>query len=282
MDSLVSTQWLADQAGAADLVILDATLLDPALGRDAEAEFADAHIPGARFLGLKTLVDASSPLPNTLPEPGAFASRLAALGVNGDARLVLYDNSPWKTAARGWWMLRASGFERVAILDGGLALWKAEGRPIETGAPLPAAAVAAATAPAPFAGTRDLAAVQANLQSDAEQLVDARSAARYAGEEAERAGVEPGHIPGSRSLPYSKLFDGDGRWKRGAALQAEFDRAGVDPGRPLVVTCGSGITACVVAFGAHLLGRDDVALYDGSWTEWGGDPATPKATGPAA
>lgn len=282
MDSLVSTEWLAQESGAPDLVVLDATLLDPGLGRDAKGEFAAGHVPGARFLDLATLVDGASPLPNTLPTAEQFAMRLGALGVRPESRVVLYDNSPWKTAARGWWMLRAAGFEAVAILDGGLAAWKAEGRPLEAGAAAPVATPATFAA-SPFRATRDKAAVQANLQSDAEQLVDARAAARFEGKEAEtRPGVVPGHIPGSRSLPYSRLFDADGKWKRGEALKAEFEAAGVDPARPLVVTCGSGITACVVAFGAHLLGRDDVALYDGSWTEWGGDPDTPKAVGAAA
>jgi len=280
MDSLVSTEWLAAEIGAPDLVILDATLLDPALGRDAQAEHAAGHIPGARFLDLKTLVDGASALPNTLPTPEFFAGRLAALGVSPETRVIVYDDSPWKTAARAWWMLRAGGFPAVAILDGGLAKWKAEGRPLETGIATPEPAPLAA--PTPFARTRDLAAVRANLLNNAEQLVDARSAARFAGEEPERAGVTPGHISGSRGLPYSRLFEADGRWKRGPALQAVFAEAGVDSSRPLIVTCGSGITACVVAFGAHLLGRDDVALYDGSWTEWGGDPVTPKATGAAA
>jgi thiosulfate/3-mercaptopyruvate sulfurtransferase len=278
MELLVDTAWLEREG--AGLHILDATLLDPALGRDARAEFRGGHIPGARFLDLATLVERGASLPNTLPPADLFATRLGELGVAADDRIVLYDDSPWHTAARGWWMLRLFGAEQVAILDGGLARWKAEGRPLERGeAPASAATFTAVSDPAPL---RDLAAMRANLASGAEQVIDARSAARFAGAEPEsRAGVVPGHIPASLSLPYTGLFEPDGGWKRGERLRAAFEAAGMNLARPTIATCGSGITACVLLFGLALLGKKDVALYDGSWSEWGADPATPKATGTA-
>lgn len=272
MTPLVSPQWLADHRQA--VIILDATLLDPALGRDARTEYEAGHIAGARFLDLKTLVDPASTLPNTLPSPGDLAARLAGLGVSDGDAVVLYDDSPWKTAARAWWMLRAAGWRQVAILDGGMAAWKAAGLPLEAGAARPDPG---AVTPQPIIGAVGM----AELDPAARQIVDARSAARFTGEEGDPHGAAPGHIPGSRNLPYARLFDADGRWKQGQALSAAFADAGVDPARPITVTCGSGITACVIAFGAHLLGQDDVRLYDGSWSEWGRHPDTQKAVGPA-
>jgi len=277
MDALVTTEWLAGELGARDLRIVDATYVDAATGRDAAAEYDAAHIPGAVFLDLATLRDTDAELPNTVPGPAKFASRMQALGLGDGCRIVLYDSSPWRTAARAWFLLRLFGVRDVAILDGGIAKWRAEGRETAAGAETPRHRH---FTPQPGdVAVRDLAAMTANLDSGAEQMVDARSAARFTGEEADpRAGVASGHIPGSKSLPYNRLFAADGTWKRGDALRAAFIEAGVDPDRPIVTTCGSGITAAVVAFGAHLLGNT-AALYDGSWSEWGADPATPKAMG---
>ena len=215
-----------------------------------------------------------------LPPEAKFASRMASLGLRDGQRFVVYDNSPLHSAARAWWMLRSFGAHYVAILDGGLQKWKAEGRPLESGRPqvrhghfspsFDAGAVA------------DKAAVAGLLGAGSHEIVDARGAGRFTGEEAEpRPGMASGHIPGSKNLPQGRLFNADNSWKRGEALRAAFDAAGVDLARPMVATCGSGITACVLLFGAHLLGKEDVRLYDGSWSEWGADPATPKATGPA-
>jgi thiosulfate/3-mercaptopyruvate sulfurtransferase len=279
MDALVSTAWLADTLGTEGYVLLDATYhaLDPA--RDAGAEYAAGHIPGAIFMGLGTLKDEASAIPFMLPAPDAFAQRVGALGISNDIRVILYDDSPHRTAARAWWMLRSYGLRDVAVLDGGLAKWKAEGRPLETGSVTPR--------PAKFAphfdstAVRDLAAMRANLASGAEQVVDARGAPRFTGSEADPRGLADGHIPGSRNLPYSRLLEADGTFKRGDALRAEFVAAGIDLDRPLITTCGSGVTASVVLFAAYLLGRDDVGLYDGSWSEWGALPDTPKETGPA-
>lgn len=279
MDSLVSTQWLADEMGAADLRILDASWMLPELKRDPRAEYAEAHIPGAVYMNLGELADTSSPLPNMLPTPEKFASRMRALGVGEGDRIVVYDNSPHHTAARAWWMLRLFGARSVAILDGGLARWRAEGRAVEAGieAPLPRPFIGQGN----FSGVRTLDQIRAMLGSDEEQLLDARSATRFAGSEPEtRPGLVPGHIPGSRNLPYGQMFVEGGLWKRGDSLAATFTGAGIDLSRPVVTTCGSGITAAVLLFGLHLLGKD-AALYDGSWSEWGGDPTTPKAKGAA-
>ncbi|TXC71878.1 sulfurtransferase [Sphingomonas ginsenosidivorax] len=277
MDALVTTEWLAGELGARDLRVVDATYIDAATGRDAAAEYDAAHIPGAVFLNLAELRDTDDELPNTVPGPAKFASRMQALGLGDGCRIVLYDSSPWHTSARAWFLLRLFGMRDVAILDGGIAKWRAEGRETASGTEAPRHRHF--TVQPGDVAVRDLTAMTANLESGAEQVVDARSAARFTGEEADpRAGVASGHIPGSKSLPYTRLFTAEGIWKRGDALKAAFVEAGVDLDRPMVTTCGSGITAAVVAFGAHLLGAD-VALYDGSWSEWGADPATPKALG---
>ncbi len=277
MDALVSTGWLAGELGASDLRIVDATLLDPAGGRDARAGFEGGHIPGAVFMDLAGLADGASPHPNMLPPAEKFASRMQALGLGDGSRIVVYDDSPWRSAARGWWMLRIFGAADVAILDGGLAKWKAEGRELQSGRPT--VRHRHFTVWADTAHLRDLAAMKANVDSGAEQVLDARSASRFTGEEPEtRAGVAPGHIPGSRNLPSSRLFEADGTWKSPDALKTLFADAGIDLAKPLVTTCGSGITAAALAFAAHLIGKKDVALYDGSWSEWGADATTPKAT----
>lgn len=278
MDALVTPQWLAGELSAPDLRILDATWFLPAEGRDAQAEFMAGHIPGAAFFDINAIADRNSPLPTMLPPPAQFAAQLGALGVGNNDRIVLYDNAPHHTATRAWWMLRSFGID-AAILDGGLAKWKAEGRPLETGTVAPAPATIGIH-PEP-ALVRTLEQVKANLTSHAEQLVDARSPARFTGQEAEtRPGLASGHIPGSANIPYSSFFNPDGTWKHAATLRLVFEDEGIEVERPVIATCGSGISAAVVVFALHLLGHP-AALYDGSWTEWGADPATPKATGAA-
>jgi thiosulfate/3-mercaptopyruvate sulfurtransferase len=231
-------------------------------------------------MDLAEIADASSGLPNMLPPPEKFASRMQSLGLGDGSRIVVYDDSPFKSATRAWWMLTLFGAHDVAILDGGLAKWKAEGRPLENGKP--ALRHRHFTVWKDDSAVRNKADMLANLHSKEAVVVDARGAGRFTGEEQEpRPDMASGHIPGSRNLPYSTLFNADGSWKQGDALLAEFKAAGVDLDQPMITTCGSGMTAAVVLFGARLTGKKDIALYDGSWSEWGLDPDTPKAQGPA-
>jgi thiosulfate/3-mercaptopyruvate sulfurtransferase len=280
MESLVTTEWLERELGAADLRVIDSTLFLPGEPRDARAEYEGGHIPGAVFLDLEEVSDTSSPVPHMVPPEARFASRMASLGLRDGQRFVVYDNSPLHSAARAWWMLRSFGAHYVAILDGGLQKWKSEGRPLEGGRPQvrhghfsPSFDAAAVVGKATVAGL---------LGDGRHEIVDARGSGRFTGEEAEpRPGMASGHIPGSKNLPQAQLFNPDNSWKRGDDLRGAFDAAGVDLAKPMVATCGSGITACVLLFGAHLLGKEDFRLYDGSWSEWGADPAAPKAMGPA-
>jgi thiosulfate/3-mercaptopyruvate sulfurtransferase len=280
MELLVSTDWLANEIGASDLRVVDATWFMPDAGRNAQAEYEGGHIPSAVFMDLEELADANSSLPNTLPPPEKFASRMQSLGLGDGSRIVVYDDSPFKSAARAWWMLTLFGAHDVAILDGGIAKWKAEGRPLETGKPT--LRHRHFTVWKDDKAVRSKADMLANLHSKDANVVDARGAGRFTGEEAEpRPEMASGHIPGSRNLPFSQLFNADGTWKRGAELAQAFTDAGVDLNTPMITSCGSGMTAAVVLFGARLTGKTDVALYDGSWSEWGLDADTPKAQGAA-
>jgi thiosulfate/3-mercaptopyruvate sulfurtransferase len=279
MDSLVSTEWLAAALGSDDLRIIDASYFLAGSGRDARAEYEAAHIPGAVFLDLKDVSDPDNPAPLMAPSAARFASRMQTLGVGDGSRIVVYDNSPLHSSTRAWWLLRRFGAPQVAVLDGGFQKWRAEGHPVESGrpqvrhghfTPLPNDEAAV-----------DKAFMLANLDSGGHQVMDARPAARFAGAADDPRGGASGHIPGSVNLPQDRLFNEDNSFKRGEALRAAFDVAGIDLDRPLVATCGSGVTACTLLFGAHLLGRDHAKLYDGSWSEWSADPDTPKATLPA-
>ncbi|KTT65986.1 sulfurtransferase [Sphingomonas sanguinis] len=278
MPPLITPEELAAIAGEADLRILDVTyFLDDADGTKARGGFEDGHIPGARFLPMGTLADPDSDLPMTLPPAEHFAHALSRAGVGHADRIVLYDRSPLHSSARVWWLLSLFGASSVALLDGGLEAWVAAGHPVTVGQAGAPEAPGLFIAQADLARVRSLREVRAHVEAGDAQIVDARSPGRFAGAEPEpRPGVEPGHIPGALNLPYSRLFEGDGRWKSPDAIASEFAAAGVDPAKPMVATCGSGITACVLAFGAERIGGL-MPVYDGSWTEWGSDPSTPKA-----
>ena len=274
MESLVSTAWLAGELAAPDLSIVDATLFLG--GGDAHADYIARHIPGARFLDLDAVADPARPGDKMLPDAAEFATAMTAIGVGSDDRIVVYDNSPLRSAARGWFMFRHYGARHVSVLDGGFGKWLAEGRPTESGPP-PArrSAFRAVARPADIVVKCEIATLQV-------PLVDARGAARFAGLESDpRPGVADGHIPGARNLPYASLWNEDGTMRDEAAIRTAFAAAGVDPAAPFVASCGSGITANSLIFAAHRLGNDTTRLYDGSWSEWGADPAMPKEVGPA-
>ena len=278
MPPLLNPQDLAAIAGDADVRILDVTyFLDDADGTRARRGYEDGHIPGARFLPMGTLANPDSDLPMTLPLPEHFAHAMSEAGVGHADRIVLYDRSPLHSSARVWWLLTLFGAPSVTLLDGGLEAWAAAGHPV-MGGPAGAPEVPGLfVAQADLARVRSLHEVRTHVEAGDAQIVDARSPGRFAGTEPEpRPGVEPGHIPGALNLPYSQLFEADGRWKSPDAIAAAFTAAGVDPAKPMVATCGSGITACVLAFGAERIGGL-MPVYDGSWTEWGSDPSTPKA-----
>jgi thiosulfate/3-mercaptopyruvate sulfurtransferase len=281
MDILVSTDWLAGELGKPDLRIVDASLFLPGTPRDPLTEFEAAHIPGTTFLDLPTLADADDPRPGMLPSDDVMTERCQQLGIDADSRIIVYDNSPTHSAARGWWMMRLYGVGKsAAILDGGLVKWVAEGRPTQSGLPTPSRGDAVARrAPGQARAKAEL---LANLDIQAEQVLDARGALRFTGEEKEpRPGMASGHIPGSRNIPSSTFYNADNSMKQGEELRRLFIEAGTDFDRPIITTCGSGVTAAIILVGLELLGKTDVTLYDGSWSEWGLDPATPKATGRA-
>ena len=277
MDNLVTTEWLAGEMGASDLRIVDCTKHLAGTGRDALAEYEAGHIPGGVFMDLADLTDTSNPVDNMLPPAEKFASRMQSLGLGDGSRIVLYDDSAVKTSARAWFMLKMFGAHDVALLDGGIAKWKAEGRPIAQGKEQ--LRHRHFTAWQDDSSVRTKADVLANLHSKAEQVVDARGAARWSGADPDpRPGIAAGHIPGSLNVPFTDLFNADGTFKDKAGLKAAFESAGVDLGKPVTTSCGSGITASVLLFALSLLGKEDTALYDGSWSEWGADADTPKAT----
>ena len=282
MDSLVDTDWLASHLGDSDLLIVDASSHLPAVGRDARAEFEHVRIPGARFLDLANLKDTGSPVPNALPTGEQVAARLAEIGYSNGDQIVIYDESDVMSSARAWFALHRVGVES-AILDGGLGKWRAEGHEIESGEQAIRPTVAMNLHEGTITLVRTKEQMIANIGSGVEQVVDARDSGRFTGTTVDTVhGLPGGHIPGARNLFFRDLYQPDGTFKPRAELRSAFEGAGVDLSQPIVTSCGSGVTASVLLFALQLIGVDDAALYDGSWSEWGADPATPKETGPAS
>lgn len=278
---LVSTAWLGDHLGHPSVKVIDGSTYLAASGRDGRAEYLAGHIPGAVFCDLDWISDRSSPLPHMLPTADDFAQRIGSLGIGSDDAVVVYDGSGQNfSAPRLWWMFRTFGHERIAVLDGGLHRWKLDGRPIEAEVPK--------VTPARFGArldptrVRDMEAMRANLRAGEEQVVDARSPGRFAATDPEpRPGLRGGHIPGSRNLHYATLVSEDGTLRAPGELRALVAAAGIDAQRPVVASCGSGVTACAVVLALDVIGARKVAVYDGSWTEWGGNREVEAETGEA-
>jgi thiosulfate/3-mercaptopyruvate sulfurtransferase len=277
-DPLVSTAWLQDHLSAPDVRIVDGSWHLPTENRDARAEYRQAHIPGAVFFDIDEICDEQNPLPHMLPHPVKFSSRMRKLGLGDGSRIVVYDTKGLFSAARVWWMLRVMGHQDVVVLDGGLPKWIAERRPIEDLPPPPRERHF--TVRFDSALIRSLEDVQRDVETGKEQIVDARPAARFEGRSPEpRPGVRSGHIPGARNLPWETLLGPDGSLLPSEKLAERFKAAGVDPAKPVVATCGSGVSAAILALALARLGRWRTPVYDGSWAEWGSREELPLATG---
>lgn len=277
---VVSTEWLSTNLRRHGLRVIDGSWYLPSTGRDAATEYAAGHIPGAVFFDIDASSDLNTPLPHMLPTAERFAERMAALGLNDSDHIVVYDGSGQNLSApRVWWMFRAFGHDPVSVLDGGIAKWRGEDRPLEQDTI--SRPQGHFTARLDRTAVRDLASVQANIGQPVEQLVDTRSAGRFAGVEPEpRPGLRGGHVPGSVNLPFSDLVRPDGTVWAVEELRRRMLAAGVDLSRPVVASCGSGTSACALVLSLHLIGHTQTAVYDGAWAEWGGREDTPVETQP--
>jgi thiosulfate/3-mercaptopyruvate sulfurtransferase len=276
---LTETEDLAAELDAPDIVIIDASWHMPDEKRDAHAEYLEEHIPGAIFFDIDEIADTKSKLPHMLPPPEKFSSRMRSMGIGDGARIVVYDSKGMFSAPRVWWTFRVMGHDDVTVLNGGLPKWKREGLPLESGEPR-LRSTRHFTSRRNADLVRDVSDIKALLRDRSAEIVDARSADRFEGRAPEpRAGLRSGHIPGAHNVPYGKLLNQDGTLKSAAELEAAFAEAGVDLTKPVVTSCGSGITASVLALGLAQIGHRKTAVYDGSWSEWGADQSLPIETG---
>jgi thiosulfate/3-mercaptopyruvate sulfurtransferase len=280
-EALVSTEWLATHLDDPNIRVVDASFKLPGITPTARADYDSGHIPGAVFFDIDDIAQPGTSLPHMIPSADLFARKMEALGIGDDDRVVVYDSVGLSSAGRAWWMLRLFGHRNVALLDGGLPKWKAEGRRLENAAPVPPRR--RFTARFNPALVRDKRALLENLATGREQVVDARASGRFDGTAEEtRPGLRRGHIPGSRNLPYERVTNPQTRQLRSAKELTELFRgAGVVLDQPIVTSCGSGVTACALAFALHLIGHPGAAVYDGSWSEWGLPGDAPIETGPA-
>lgn len=276
MSNLVTTEWLSSHLG--DVTVVDASWYMPGDKRNPRMEFEAAHIPGAVFFDIDAISDHATDLPHMLPTSGAFANAVGALGIGNGKTIVVYDGAGIFSAPRVWWMFKAMGHDAVKVLDGGLPKWKREGRALESGTVHSTAASFTAAAKPEIVRSFDD--VMGVVQNKSAQIVDARSASRFTASEPEpRAGVRGGHMPGAANVHFRSLLTDDGTFKSPTEIRAIFDKAGVDPARPIVTSCGTGVTAAILMLALNEIGVDNVALYDGSWTEWGSRPEAPVVTG---
>ncbi len=275
---LVSTEWLGERLNAPDIRVLDGSMYLPTDGRNGREIYLQKHVPGARFFDIDEIADDQSCLPHMLPPVEKFVARVRRMGIGDGHRVVVYDQQGIYSAARVWWMFRVFGHQDVAVLDGGLPKWEAEGRPVEAEVPDPRERHF--TGRKNSALVRDVTQVARAVKLGDEQIVDARAAGRFRGEEAEpRKGLRAGHMPGAKNVPFKTLLNDDQTMKAPDQLRAVFEAAGVDLARPVVTTCGSGVTAAILSLALARIGHSRNAVYDGSWVEWGAYPDLAVETG---